>query len=68
MRKVYSLFILLVLLAGVWAAKAPQGYAQGVQTPTPTPLVVLGGVKLFGGLICGTTKWVQRGADYCWKE
>ena len=35
MKKVVSLFVLIMLLAGLWAARAPQGYAQGIQTPTP---------------------------------
>ncbi len=61
MRKVYSLFILLVLLAGVWAAKAPQGYAQGVQTPTPTPLVVLGGQDVLSFSMLNETDIVMRG-------
>jgi hypothetical protein len=37
--KKFFVFLILTMFLGAWAARAPQGYAQGVQTPTPAPIV-----------------------------
>ena len=38
MKKVVGFFVLIMFLAAMWTARAPQGYAQGIQTPVPVSL------------------------------